>query len=123
VSYDNCDDKLWFVTDDTGILHEGGANEMIRAFNVMSGVPPGWQEVTEEEKRKYSTTWQGTLRLLRQQSCMSRQRHSAAARQAKLLKDAGLGSLTKAELKYAIDQIKDKPSGLLSAPPNEDGFD
>lgn len=62
----SADTQIWFILDDTGVLLSGPGVEMVQAFCHLAG--QGTYTLSKSQLNKYDVKWQGTLRLLRQQS-------------------------------------------------------
>lgn len=72
------DQQLWFIMDDHGIVLSGPGVEMVQAFCHLAGQTN--YTLTPAQLRKYDVVWNGTLRLLRQQSMYAAGQPKAVAR-------------------------------------------
>lgn len=71
------DRQAWLIMDDTGILYSGSGVEIVQVFSYLCAkFEKGHnKKLSDTLKQKYpETEWEGTLRLLRQQSCFKRSR-------------------------------------------------
>ena len=60
------DNQTWLILDDDGVVLEGPGVEMVQAFCHLSG--QSTYTLTKKQLSKYDISWEGRLRLVRQQS-------------------------------------------------------
>jgi len=79
------DQAVWFLLDDNGVVTSGLGVEMVQVFCHLSG--QGTYSLSKSQLKKYGELqWEGTLRLLRQQSTFKRPLREAARKKRKTTK-------------------------------------
>ena len=95
------DRAVWFLLDDNGVVTQGPGVEMVQVFCHLSG--QGNYTLSKKQLKKYEELkWEGTLRLLRQQSTYRRSAGEVSKRKKQKTANKRKEKLQKAAEAFAV---------------------